>query len=207
MQKTPRVRACGHVPRPLRGRMLPLPPPRCPGLTPTSPTTHTDPFAALSQVAAPSQHRRRAPREGGREGRRAARPCPNGHRTLAQAVGVGRGASGTFGGVHATRVALSVAGTAAGRAPHGRGLCSRMRRDLAVARSTLFGASGGPETALEGLGAVWRWHTVTPWPAALSGMHLWRRSWSPARVESTCAACEKNIGRIGALCVSMYGNG
>jgi hypothetical protein len=44
----------------LRGRTLPPPPRSWPGLAPTSPTTHSAPFGALAQAAAPSQHRRSA---------------------------------------------------------------------------------------------------------------------------------------------------
>ena len=47
--------------RPLCGGMLPLPPPRRPGFAPSSPTTHSPPFAALRQVAVSSQRRRRVP--------------------------------------------------------------------------------------------------------------------------------------------------
>ena len=66
----PKMAACEWpCVRPLRGRMPPLPPLRCPGLTSMSPTSHPAPFAALTQVvaslravAAPPQRRRSAPR-------------------------------------------------------------------------------------------------------------------------------------------------
>jgi hypothetical protein len=79
--------------RPLRGRMLPLPPrraarasrPRHPRLTPTRLPRCRRSQRRRSAVAAPSQS--------AAEGRRAARAGRNGRRTLAQAVGAGRGAS------------------------------------------------------------------------------------------------------------------
>ena len=101
-----------------------------------------------SAIAAPS---RRAA-QGGRGGCRVAQVCHNGRRTLAQAVGAGRGASGTFCRVHGTRAALSVAGAASGWAPRGRPLCSAFRCDLAAARSTPSGASAAPERIRAGRG-------------------------------------------------------
>ena len=132
--------------------------------------------AGRSAVAAPSQRAA----ECGREGRRAGPTGRNGRRTLAQTVGAGRGASGTFGGVRGARAVLSVAGAAAGRAPRGRPLCCACWCDLAVARSTPFGACGGPETPPDRLGLAWRWPMVMLWPAgawqsvacAMVGVHV-----------------------------------
>ena len=56
MPRAVRVAMC----RAVRGRTLPPPPRSWPGLAPTSPTTHSAPFGALAQAAAPSQHRRSA---------------------------------------------------------------------------------------------------------------------------------------------------
>ena len=117
--------------------------------------------AGRSAVAAPSQRAA----ECGREGRRAGRTGRNGRRTLAQAVGAGRGASSTFGGVRGARAVLSAAGVAAGRAPRGRPLCSACRCDLAGARLTPFGASGGHETSPDRLGSARRYPMVTLGPA------------------------------------------
>ena len=69
-EKMPRCCACGHVYGLLRGRTLLPPPPRWPGLAPTSPTTHSAPFGALVQAAESSQRHRSAPSRPATEGAR-----------------------------------------------------------------------------------------------------------------------------------------
>ena len=109
--------------------------PRCQmGLTPSLPTTHPAAFAALAQTPAPPQRRRRlstVPLAPAAEGRRAGR---KGGRTLARAVGAGRGARSSVSGARGVRGTPPVAVGAAGRRPRVRGLCMRTARDLAFAR-------------------------------------------------------------------------
>ena len=74
---------------------------------------------------------------------------------LAQVVGAGRGASGTFRGERGTRAELPVAGAAAGRAPRGRRLCARVPvrsrgREISAVRE-----SSGPEWPRNRLAPVW----------------------------------------------------
>ena len=120
--------------------------------------------AGHSAVAAPSQ----CAELGGRRGLPAARNGRNGRRVVAEAVGARRTADGSVGGVRGAHAARSAAAAAAARPPRARHWRCSCRCDLATARLTPIGASGSPEAAPGGLGAVRRWPMVPPGPAGVA---------------------------------------
>ena len=197
------VRACGHVygrcvagrcrrrrrtaraSRPHRPRLVP---PRLP--------RRRRPQCRRSAAAAPPRRAEIA----GPGGRSAARTGCMGRRTVAAAASEGRAVAGSVGGTRGAHAARSAAAAAAARPPRERHWSCPRGCDLAGARWTPSGASGGSEAVPGGLDPAWRWSTVALGPAGAAAAALMR--------------CQ---GRLMALCAHMrffeiwrdfmYGNG
>jgi len=95
--------------------MPPPLPPRCPDLSPVSPTTHRAPFAALSQATASSQRRRGVPIRLAASAPRRPRASRNGRQTLVLAPGARQIDRCGACGVRRDRTALPGAGETADR--------------------------------------------------------------------------------------------